>query len=70
MYEHKHHGILVCVSAASPMFRLHTMRLNKYISHFMYVVLAAEILTLVFIVYYIQGEVKTIIRMKWEYFKV
>ena len=46
------------------------MRLNRYIGAFMLVVLAAEVLTMAFIIYYIQSEIKKIIKQKTKYFEV
>ena len=51
-------------------FRFHIMRLNRYIGAFMLVVLAAEVLTMAFIIYYIQSEIKKIIKQKTKYFEV
>ena len=46
------------------------MRLNRYIGAFMFAVLAAEILTLGFIIFFIQREIRKMVREKGKYFKV
>lgn len=58
------------VSAALGFFRFHVLRLNRYTGSFMFAVLAAEILTFIFIIYYIQSEIKKIVKMKTAYFQV
>ena len=51
-------------------FKFHVMRLDRYVGAFMFVVLTAEILTLIFIIYFIVQEVKKFRKFGKEYFKV
>lgn len=58
------------IAAGYSFFRFHIMRLNRYIGAFMFAVLAAEILTLGFIIFFIQREIRKMVREKGKYFKV
>ena len=63
-------NILSISTAGYSFFRFHILRLNRYIGPFMFVVLAAEILTLCFVIFFIQREIKKIVKEKRDYFRV
>ncbi len=46
------------------------MRLDRYVGAFMFVILAAEILVLIFIIYFIGREIRKIYKQRKAYFKV
>lgn len=51
-------------------FKFHVMRLDRYVGPFMFVVLGSEVLTLIFIIYFIVREVKKFRKQGKIYFKV
>ncbi len=57
-------------SAGLPIFKFHVMRLNRYVGSFMFLVLAAEIFTVIFIIYFWVREIKKMKKQKKDYLKV
>ena len=51
-------------------FKFHVMRLDRYVGPFMFVVMGGEILTLIFIIYFLVKEFRKLRKLGKAYFKV